>query len=76
MNRRQKQAMRETLITVLSGTFVNWPVSLAFLYICLDLLELSTFWTSIVVTGAVMMVSLVRVFTIRMYYIKEEERRL
>ena len=70
MNQKQKKALKETFVTVFTGLIINWPISLGFLYLCIDVMELSTLWTSIVVTIAMTLVALLRVFTIRMYYSK------
>ena len=68
MNQKQRKAARETFVTVFTGLIINWPISLGFLYLCIDILELSTLSTSIVVTIGMTLVALLRVFTIRMYY--------
>ena len=68
MNAKQKKALKETFVLVFTGLIINWPISLGFLYLCIDVLELSTLWTSIVVTLSMTFVALLRVFTIRMYY--------
>ena len=72
MNRQKKEAIKETLVTVFTGLVVNWPISLGFLYLCIDILELSTLSTSIVVTIGMTVVALFRVFTIRMHYSKDD----
>ena len=68
MNQKQRKALKETFVTVFTGLVINWPISLGFLYLCIDILELSTLSTSIVVTIGMTLVALLRVFTIRMYY--------
>ena len=68
MNQKQRKAARETFVTVFTGLIINWPISLGFLYLCIDILELSTLSTSIVVTIGMTLVALLRVYTIRMYY--------
>ena len=72
MNQKKKEAIKETLVTVFTGLVVNWPISLGFLYLCIDILELSTLSTSIVVTIGMTIVALLRVFTIRMHYSKDD----
>ena len=71
MNQKKTEALKETLVTVFTGLAVNWPISLGFLYLCIDIMKLSTLLTSIVVTIAMTVVALLRVFTIRMYYSKD-----
>ena len=68
MNRKQTKALKETFVTVFTGLIINWPISLGFLYLCIDVMELSTLMTSVVVTIGMTLVALFRVFTIRMYY--------
>jgi len=68
MNHRQKKAWKETFVTVFTGLIINWPISLGFLFLCIDILKLDTLATSIVMTFGMTLVALVRVFTIRMYY--------
>ena len=72
MNQKKTEAIKETLVTVFTGLVVNWPISLGFLYLCIDILELSTLSTSIVVTLGMTVVALLRVYTIRMHYSKDD----
>jgi len=72
MNQKKTEAIKETLVTVFTGLVVNWPISLGFLYLCIDILELSTLSTSIVVTMGMTVVALLRVYTIRMHYSKDD----
>ena len=68
MNQKQRKAWKETCVTVFTGLVINWPISLGFLYLCIDILKLETLTTSIVMTIGMILVALLRVFTIRMYY--------
>ena len=72
MNQKKTKAIKETLVTVFTGLVINWPVSLGFLYLCIDIMELSTLLTSIIITIGMTIVALLRVFTIRMYYSKDD----
>ena len=72
MNTKQKKALKETFVTVFTGLIINWPISLGFLYLCIDVMELSTLLTSIVVTIAMTLVALLRVYTIRMHFTKDD----
>ena len=72
MNQKKTEALKETLVTVFTGLVVNWPISLGFLYLCIDILELSTLSTSIVVTIGMTVVALLRVYTIRMHFSKDD----
>ena len=71
---RQMNAMKESLVTVGSGLVINWPISLALLYIFIDILELSTFMVSILVTGCFTFIAVIRVYLIRMFFTKPEEK--
>jgi len=68
MNKKQAKALKETFVTVFTGLIINWPISLGFLYLCIDVMELNTLTTSVVITIGMTLVALLRVFTIRMYY--------
>mgnify|MGYP003629162531 CR=1 FL=1 len=72
LNQKKTQAIRETLVTVFTGLVINWPISLGFLYLCIDILELSTLNTSIVITVGMTVVALLRVYTIRMHFSKDD----
>jgi hypothetical protein len=70
MNKRQKQALKESLVTVFTGLIINWPISVGLLYLFIDVLELSTFTISILLTGCFTCIAIVRVFAIRMWFTK------
>ena len=72
MRDRTKLAIKETSVTVFTGLVINWPISLGFLYLCIDVMQLSTLMTSVVITVGMTIVSLLRVFTIRMHYSKDD----
>jgi len=70
MNKRQKTALKESLVTVFTGLVINWPISVVLLYLFIDVLALSTFTVSILLTGAFTVIAIVRVFAIRMWFTK------
>ena len=70
MNKRQKQALKESLVTVFTGLVINWPISIVLLYLFIDVLALSTFWVSVWVTCCFTIIAIIRVFTIRMWFTK------
>lgn len=72
MNQRQRQALRESLVTVGSGLLLNWPISIVLLYFFIDVLALSTLWVSIWLTLVFTIIAVLRVFIIRMWYSKDE----
>jgi hypothetical protein len=74
MNTRQKKAMKESAITVFSGMLVNWPISIIFLYVFIDILKLEILETSFLMTAGFTIVALIRVYIIRMIIEKRNER--
>jgi hypothetical protein len=74
MNRRQKKALKESAITVFSGMIINWPASIVFLYVFIDVMKLDIFITSIYMTIGFTFVALLRVFIIRMILSKKDEQ--
>lgn len=70
---RQMQALKESLVTVGSGLVINWPISLALLYIFIDILELSTFMVSVFLTLAFTFIAIIRVYLIRMFFSRPVE---
>ena len=74
MNRRQKKAIKESIITVGSGALINWPVSIVFLYVFIDVMKLGIIEASIYMTMGFTVVALIRVFIIRMILSKKDER--
>ena len=73
MNKRQKKAMKESAITVFSGMLINWPISIIFLYVFIDVMELDILETSIFMTIGFTLVALIRVYVIRMIMEKRNE---
>ena len=73
MNERQKKAMKESVITVFSGMLINWPISIIFLYVFIDVMGLDILETSIYMTIGFTLVALIRVFIIRMIMEKRNE---
>jgi len=73
MNKRQRKAMKESVITVFSGMLINWPVSIVFLYLFIDVLKMDILETSIYMTLGFTVVALIRVYIIRMIFEKKNE---
>ena len=73
MNKRQRKAMKESIITVGSGMLINWPVSIVFLYFFIDVLKMDILETSIYMTLGFTVVALIRVYIIRMIFEKKNE---
>ena len=73
MNKRQRKAMKESIITVGSGMLINWPVSIVFLYLFIDVLKMDILETSVYMTIGFTVVALIRVYIIRMMFEKKNE---
>tara|TARA_Y100001963_G_scaffold118302_1_gene164783 strand:+ start:2505 stop:2738 length:234 start_codon:yes stop_codon:yes gene_type:complete len=73
MNKRQKKAMKESVITVFSGMMINWPVSIVLLYLFIDVMEMDILETSIYMTLGFTVVALIRVYIIRLIFEKKNE---
>ncbi len=65
--------MKESIITVGSGMLINWPVSIVFLYLFIDVLKMDILETSIYMTLGFTVVALIRVYIIRMILSKKDE---
>ena len=72
MKEKTKLAIKETFVTVFTGFVLSWPLNLGLLYISIAELEFSVLWTSVFTTTGMTLAALVRVFTIRMHYSKDE----
>ncbi len=74
MNKRQKKALKESVVTVFSGMLINWPVSIVFLYLFIDVLKLGILEASVYMTIGFTVVALIRVYIIRLIFEKKNER--
>ena len=74
MNKRQKKALKESVVTVFTGMLINWPVCIVFLYLFIDIMKLGILEASIYMTIGFTIVALVRVYIIRMIFEKENEK--
>lgn len=74
MNQRQREALKESLVTVFTGLLINWPISVVLLYLFIDVLELTTLTVSILLTLVFTFIAVVRVFIIRMWYSREARK--
>jgi hypothetical protein len=68
MNKRQKKALKESIVIVGAGFVINWPISFFLLYWFIDVLDLSSLTVSILLTGCITLIALIRVFVIRMWF--------
>jgi hypothetical protein len=74
MNKRQKKALKESVVTVFTGMLINWPVSIVFLYLFIDIMKLGILEASVYMTMGFTIVALVRVYIIRMIFEKDNEK--
>ena len=72
MNPKQREALKEALVTVGTGFIINWPISIVFLYLFIDLLELNILTTSIFMTFGFTVVAVIRVYLIRMWFSQDD----
>ena len=73
MNKRQKKAMKESVITVFSGMMINWHVSVVFLYMFIERMKMDILEASIYMTMGFTIVALIRVYIIRLIFEKRNE---
>lgn len=68
-DKRNNNTVKESLVIVLTGTLINYPLSLFLLWVFLDLLEInSVFWIGTFSTLVMTFVAFIRVYYIRGYY--------
>ena len=68
---------RESLVIVLTGTLVNYPLSLFFLWLLMDIVEMdSVFWIGTYSTLGMTIVAFIRVYWIRYYYDKRSKEKI
>tara|TARA_R110002012_G_C11464812_1_gene593266 strand:+ start:414 stop:647 length:234 start_codon:yes stop_codon:yes gene_type:complete len=73
MNKRQRKAMKESVVTVASGMMINWPVSVVFLYVFIERMKMDILEASIYMTIGFTVVALIRVYVIRLIFEKRNE---
>jgi len=67
---------RESLVIVLTGTLVNYPLSLFFLWLLMDIVEMdSVFWIGTYSTLGMTVVAFIRVYWIRSWYEKRKHAK-
>ena len=73
MNKRQRKALKESIVTVGSGMMINWPVSVVFLYVFIERMKMDILEASIYMTMGFTIVALIRVYVIRLIFEKRNE---
>lgn len=72
-----KGILEESIVTVLTGTATNYPLSLFFLWFLIDKLGMqSVFWIATYSTLAMTIAAFIRVYCIRSYYDKRSKELL
>lgn len=75
MSVKSRKLHKETFTTVGTGLLINYPLNLLGLYICIDLLEMdSSVLIGTSITVAMTFVAYTRVYTIRRWFSKTNER--
>ena len=67
---------KETLVHVFTGTIINYPLNIFFLYVIIELWEITDpFWISNIVTVWFSIVAFIRIYTVRVLSEKRKERK-
>ena len=72
---RKTQALKESIVTVGTRLIINWPISIALLYVFIDILALSTFMVSVWLTLCFTLIAVIRVYLIRMFFTRDENKK-
>ena len=72
---RKTQALKESIVTVGTGLIINWTISIALLYVFIDILALSTFMVSVWLTLCFTLIAVIRVYLIRMFFTRDENKK-
>ena len=69
--------LQESLVNVLTGALVNYPLSMFFLWLLMQRLGMqSVFWIATLSTIGMTVVAFIRVYWIRCYYDKRSKERI
>ncbi len=75
MNRTEKAALRESVIVVIMGVLINFPLQTLLLWLTIDIWSWkNTLLISIFIQSVITFVALVRVFSIRMSFSRRSKR--
>ncbi len=75
MNRTEKAALRESVIVVIMGVLINFPLQTLLLWLTIDIWSWkNTLLISIFIQSVITFVALVRVFSIRMSFSRRSTR--
>ena len=69
---KHREILNESIVIVLSGLFLAYPISLFVIYVCIDVFELPTLLATTINTAFLTIVAIIRVFTIRLFIEKQK----
>jgi len=69
---KHREILNESIVIVLSGLFLAYPISLFVIYVCIDVFELPTLLATTINTAFLTIVAIIRVFTIRLFIEKNK----
>jgi len=67
-----REILNESIVIVLSGLFLAYPISLFVIYVSIDVFELPTLLATTINTAFLTIVGIIRVFTIRLFIEKQK----
>jgi len=71
MKQKRLKALAQSLVTVVSGLMINFPLQVLILYVCLNILELTSAFEISVVTSIVLtFTALIRCYIINLFFDK------
>lgn len=74
MSKSSRQIHKETFTTVFTGLLINYPLNLIGLYICIDILDMtSALHIGTTITAFMTGIAYTRVYIIRRYFYKRLE---
>ena len=77
MNQTEKTAFRESIIVVLMGLVINFPLQTFLLWLTIDIWDWrNTIMISIFTQLIITFVALIRVYSIRMRFVRGKKRRV
>jgi hypothetical protein len=71
------RVLQESLVNVLTGALVNYPLSMFFLWLFMDKLNMQdVFWIATYSTLCMTVIAFIRVYWIRCYYDKRSKEEI
>ena len=73
MSKKSRAIHKETFTTVFTGLLINYPLHLIGLFVCIDILQMtSAFYIGTTITAFMTVVAYTRVYLIRRYFFMEK----